>query len=107
MKKQRSTPTIGGQSARMIYDLIEAAPKAVLSDGTVYLDLRLCEVHGREWREAYEWVERQVMSELEACETRHEHRPMLPHEWRAMVIHSMADHACRLLGITDPHPHWC
>ena len=47
------------------------------------------------------------MAELEACETRQEHPTMLPHEWRALVIHAMADEARRVLGITDPHPYWC
>jgi hypothetical protein len=106
-KRRTLTPTVGGQSARMLYDLIEASPKAVLADGTVHLGLRLCEDHGRLWQSAYERVERDLMSEMEACPERAAHGSMLPHAWRSLVIHAMADRARRALGITAPHPYWC
>lgn len=107
MKKRRDIPTVGGQPARMLYGIIEASPKSELADGTVHLELRLCQEHGRLWQQAAERVERQVMAELASCETPHDHRPLLPYEWRALVIHAMADECRRVLGIVTPHPHWC
>jgi hypothetical protein len=108
-RKQRtqSIPTIAGMPAQHLYELIEASPQYQLRDGTVHVDIRLCAEHGAQWRAAYEHMERELISEMETCANRHEHQDMLPHQWRALVTHAMADRARELLGISDPHPFWC
>jgi hypothetical protein len=108
MTKRRSEPTVGGQPASAIYHIIEATPKRALADGMVFLGpIHLCAQHGRYWQGAYDHVERQLMVEMEACPDREDHATMLPHQWRALVIHAMADEARRKLGIRTPHPLWC
>ena len=100
-------PTVGGMPAAHLYQLIEDSPQRVLEDGTLHIELQLCAEHGAMWQAAYERVERELMSEMEECANRHEHEDLLPHRWRAIVIHAMADRAREALGIRDLHPFWC
>ena len=67
----------------------------------------LCAEHRAMWQAAYEHIERELMAEMEACATRHDHSDMSELQWRSLVTHSVADRARELLGIRDLHPFWC
>ena len=67
----------------------------------------LCAEHQAMWHAAYEYMERELMAEMEACATRHDHGDMTDLQWRSLVTHSVADRARELLGIRDLHPFWC
>jgi hypothetical protein len=103
-------PTIGGQPADAVYDLIERESRIELIEGPMLITVDpddLCAEHRAMWRAAYEHMERELMAEMEACATRHDHEDLTELQWRSLVTHSVADRARELLGIRDLHPFWC
>jgi hypothetical protein len=107
MMKNNSLPIVGGISARHLYEIIERSPICEFDDGTMLIDLRLCDEHAAQWQSAYQLAERDLMAEMEVCCNRHQHGDMPAHAWRWLVVHAMADRARELLGIRDLHPFWC
>lgn len=110
MTNNRAFPTVGGLPAQFVYDVIERSTTVLFADGSphVSIDLsRFCTEHIEQWEAAYARVERELMAEMEACATRHEHGDLSPIAWRQLVIHAMADEARAVLNIRDLHPFWC
>lgn len=107
---QRAHPTIGGAPAQAVYDLIERDSRIELVEGPMLITVDpddLCAEHRTMWRLAYDHMERELMTEMEECATRHDHSDMSALEWRSLVTHAVADRARALLGIRDLHPFWC
>lgn len=106
----RPNATIGGQSAKAIYALIERESRIELVEGPMLITVDpddLCAEHRAMWQAAYEHMERELMAEMEACATRHDHGDMTELQWRSLVTHAVADRARELLGSRDLHPFWC
>ena len=109
-RSDRSSATIGGQSAAAVYDLIERDSRIELVEGPMLITVDpddLSVQHRAMWQAAYEHMERELMAEMEACATRHDHDDLTELQWRSLVTHSVADRARELLGIRDLHPFWC
>jgi hypothetical protein len=107
MKARRGAPTVGGEPAGVIYDLIESLPIVIGDDDSIDFERHFCDEHAAQFRRAFERVELDAMAGIEACPCPEEHGPMEPGEWRFMVIHTMADQARLKLGERDPHRFWC
>jgi hypothetical protein len=107
MTKPRPIPTVGGQPARMIYDLIESLPIVIGDDRSIDFERRFCDAHAARFRLAYDAVEAEFLIEYENCPCGDQHPPLAPGAWKFLVIHAMADRAREVLGITTPHRFWC
>ena len=109
-QSRRPSPTIGGQPAAAVYDLIERDSRIELVEGPMLITVDpddLCAEDRAMWRAAYEHMERELMAEMEACATRHDHEDLTEVQWRSLVTHAVADRAREVLGIRDLHPFWC
>jgi hypothetical protein len=103
INSRRARATIGGQSAEVIYDLIERTTRVMLVEGVPLVTIDpedLCEEHAAMWQSAYDDIERELMAEMEACANQHEHRDMSELEWMALVTHSVAAALVRCLAST-------
>jgi hypothetical protein len=107
MTKRRITPRVGGQSAALIYQLIESLPIVIGVDDSIDFEQHLCRAHVEVFRHAYEHVEQEFLIEYENCPCGDQHEPLEPAAWRFLVIHAMADQAREALGIRSPHRFWC
>jgi hypothetical protein len=108
MTKRRSvTPTVGGQSAQLIYQLIESLPIIIGDDDSIDFERQLSAPHAAVFRHAFEHVEQEFLTEYENCPCQDQHTPLEPGAWRFLVIHAMADRARQALGIRSQHRFWC
>lgn len=98
---------MGGQSARLIYDLIESLPIVDGDDGSIDFQRHFTRAHVAVFLRAYERIEHEFLIEYENCPCGNLHEPMSPGAWRYLVIHAMADRARAALHIHDRHPRWC
>jgi hypothetical protein len=107
MKARFGVPTVGGEPAVVIYDLIESLPIVIGDDDSIDHRRHFCEAHAAMFQRAYDLVEREFLIEYENCPCGEQHTPLQPGAWRFLVIHAMADRAREALGIHDQHRFWC
>ena len=102
-----TSPLIGGEPARLIYDTIEQFSMSIDPDGRIELHNTATGERAAAFARAYAVVEMEVLTGIENCPCPEDHEAMDPVEYRMMVIHAMADDARVLLGERAPHPLWC
>ncbi len=104
--KPKPVPTVGGQSARLIYDLIESLQIVDGDDSSLDFERQFPRPHAVIFGTAYDRIEHEFLLEYENCPCGDLHEPLSPGAWKYLVIHAMADRAREALGLHDRHPRW-